>query len=123
MERVRKSIKVELEGIGVAKGELKRFLSPLTVERILKALPLSGRVSRWKEGIYFEVPVKVGPEKPKRRVETGSIAYWPIGSAVCIFYGESQPYSPVNLIGSVTDNIRMFREAAEGTAITLRSES
>ncbi|MGC8849881.1 MAG: cyclophilin-like fold protein, partial [Candidatus Bathyarchaeia archaeon] len=62
-------------------------------------------------------PVKMGPEKPRSKVETGALAYWPMGSAMCIFYGESQPYSPVNLIGKVTDNLAIFKEAAEGTVI------
>ncbi|MEM2122574.1 MAG: cyclophilin-like fold protein [Candidatus Bathyarchaeia archaeon] len=112
-------LKIELEGVGIARGELKRFLSPLTVGKIVDSLPLSGRIARWKEEVYFEVPVKMGPEKPRGRVETGALAYWPMGSAICIFYGESQPYSPVNLIGKVTDNIGIFREAAEGTLIVL----
>lgn len=119
MERARVPIKIEVKEVGVAEGELKRFLSPLTVDKILNSLPLSGRISRWKEEVYFEVPVKAGPEKPRSKVETGAIAYWPMGSAICIFYGESQPYSPVNLIGTVTKNLSIFREAAEGSVIVI----
>jgi hypothetical protein len=119
MERAVIPVKIELEGVGIARGVLKRFLSPLTVGRIVDSLPLSGRIARWKEEVYFEVPVRVGPEKPRSRVEAGALAYWPMGSAICIFYGKSQPYSPVNLIGEVTDNLEIFREAAEGTAILI----
>ncbi|MEM3045237.1 MAG: cyclophilin-like fold protein [Candidatus Bathyarchaeia archaeon] len=119
MERAVIPVKIELEGVGVAKGELKRFLSPLTVGKIVDSLPLSGRIARWKEEVYFEVPVKVGPEKPRGKVEKGALAYWPMGSAICIFYGESQPYSPVNLIGRIIDNLEIFREAAEGTVIIM----
>jgi len=119
MERAKVPIKIELKGIGVAEGELKRFLAPLTVGKILDSLPLSGRISRWKEEVYFEVPVKVGPEKPRSKVEPGAIAYWPMGSAICIFYGESQPYSPVNLIGTVTKNLDIFKDAAEGSVVIM----
>jgi hypothetical protein len=113
----RVSIRFRFEDGRVAEGELLRYLSPRTVDSIVRALPLEGRVARWKEEVYFEVPVKVGAEKPKEKVEKGTIAYWPMGAALCIFYGETQPYSPVNILGKVTANIEVFAEVRSGTKI------
>jgi hypothetical protein len=109
----------KIEGVGEAKGVLKRFLSPKTVDAILRALPIHSRAAVWKEEVYFETAVKAGLEKPKSEVEAGDIAYWPLGSAVCVFYGKSQPYSPVNLIGKVTEGISLFRVVKEGNPIAL----
>jgi hypothetical protein len=109
----------KMEGVGEAKGVLKRFLSPKTVDAILRALPIHSRAVVWKEEVYFETPVKAGLEKPKSKLEAGDIAYWPLGSAVCVFYGKSQPYSPVNLIGKVTEGISLFHAVKEGTPIVL----
>ena len=69
------------------------------------------------EEIYFETPVKIGSEKAKSKVDVGSIAYWPMGSALCIFYGGTQPYSPVNVVGRVLSNLGMFRSVKSGTKI------
>jgi hypothetical protein len=113
----RVSIRFRFEDGRVAEGELLRYLSPRTVDSIVRALPLEGRVARWKEEVYFEVPVKVGAEKPKEKVEKGTIAYWPMGAALCIFYGETQPYSPVNILGKVTANIEVFAEVRSGPKI------
>ncbi len=74
-------------------------------------------MARWKEEIYFEIPVKMGGEKAKRNVEMGDLAFWPMGNAFCVFYGESQPYSPVNIIGRITKNLGLFRRVRSGAKI------
>jgi hypothetical protein len=119
MNEARVLVKFVIEGLGEAKGELKKFLAPKTVEAILKVLPIESYAAIWKEEIYFKVPVKVGSEKPKNKVETGDIAYWPLGSAICVFYGKSQPYSSVNLIGKIIENLEIFKQVKEGVKITL----
>jgi hypothetical protein len=113
----RYKIRLLVEGYGEAEGELIRFQSPMTVDNLAKALPFEGRAARWKEEIYFETPVKLGAEKPKPKVEVGTIAYWPMGSALCIFYGPTDPYSPVNIVGKVASNLEMFRSVKSGTKI------
>jgi hypothetical protein len=84
---------------------------------VVRNLPLEGRAAIWKEEVYFEIPVKMGEEKAKRTVEKGTIAFWPMGSALCIFFGESQPYSPVNVLGKVTKNLEVFSKVKSGTVI------
>jgi hypothetical protein len=113
----RVKIKFMIEGLGEAEGELVRFLAPRTVDTIVRKLPVEGRAALWKEEVYFEIPVKMGEEKAKATVETGTIAFWPMGSALCVFYGQSQPYSPVNILGKVTKNLELFKEIKSGTRI------
>ncbi len=60
-----------------------------------------------------DVMIKV----PKDKVEKGAIAFWPMGSAICVFYGESQPYSPVNILGKITKNLELFKQVKSGTKI------
>jgi hypothetical protein len=110
-------IKFIIEGIGEAEAELIRHLSPRTVDAITKKLPLEGRAALWKEEVYFEIPVTIGEEKPKPTVEKGTLAYWPMGNAICIFYGESQPYSPVNIIGRIIKGLEQFKKTKSGTKI------
>ncbi len=110
-------IKFIVEGLGEAEGELVRFLAPRTVDMIVRKLPIEGRAALWKEEVYFETPIKMGEEKAKATVEKGTIAFWPMGSAMCIFYGESQPYSPVNILGQVIKNLELFSNVKSGTKI------
>lgn len=113
----RYKVRLVAEGFGEAEGELVRFQSPMTVDNLAKALPFEGRAARWKEEIYFETPVKLGVEKAKSSVDVGTIAYWPMGSALCVFYGATQPYSPVNLVGKITSNLELFAKLKSGTKI------
>jgi hypothetical protein len=113
----RVKVKFIIEGLGEAEGELVRFLAPRTVDMIVRKLPIEGRAALWKEEVYFETPIKMGEEKAKATVEKGTIAFWPMGSAICIFYGESQPYSPVSILGQVTKNLEVFISVKSGTKI------
>jgi hypothetical protein len=110
-------IRFIVEGIGNAEGELIRIRSPRTVDTIIRRLPLEGRAALWQQEVYFSIPVKMGNEKAKPTVEKGTLAYWPMGSAFCIFYGETQPYSPVNIIGQITNNLELFEKVKSGTKI------
>jgi len=114
-------VKFIIEGLGETEGELVRFLAPRTVDMIVRKLPIEGRAALWKEEVYFETPIKMGEEKAKGTVEMGTIAFWPMGSAICIFYGASQPYSPVNILGKITGNLELFKQIKSGTKIRVES--
>lgn len=119
ISRVR--VKFIIESLGETEGELVRFLAPRTIDMIVRKLPIEGRAALWKEEVYFETPIKMGEEKAKGTVEVGTIAFWPMGSAICIFYGPSQPYSPVNILGKITGNLEIFRQIKSGTKIRVEA--
>jgi hypothetical protein len=53
-------------------------------------------------------------------VEQGTIAFWPMGSALCVFYGKSQPYSPVSILGKITSNLELFKEVKSGLTMKIQ---
>ena len=112
-------IKFDIEDFGSADGELIRFSAPRTVENILKAMPIDGMVSKFSGYIYFLTQVKLGKEKAKTDITKGDITYWPLGSAICIFYGSSKPYSPMNRIGHITNNLEIFENIKVGKRIKM----
>ncbi|TMI41616.1 hypothetical protein E6H21_02100 [Candidatus Bathyarchaeota archaeon] len=109
-----------IEGVGDAIGEFHRFASPRTADALLRNLPVGGRVVRYGEEVYFQVSVKAPSENPKSVVDVGSIAYWPMGDAVCVFYGPTKPYSPVNKLGRITEGLDLFRNVKEGTIVAIK---
>jgi hypothetical protein len=113
-------IRLDIENVGSAEGELVRIRSPRTTDAIIRQLPIEGLAALWQKEVYFDIPVKMGNEKAKSNVEKGTLAYWPMGSAFCIFYGETQPYSPVNVIGRVTKNLEIFEQVKSGTKIIVK---
>jgi hypothetical protein len=113
-------IKFLIEGLGEAEGELVRFLAPRTIDTIVRKLPMEGRAALYKEEVYFEIPLKMGEEKAKTTIEVGTIAFWPMGSALCVFYGKSQPYSPVSILGKITSNLDLFKQVKSGLTIKVQ---
>ncbi|MBS7623471.1 hypothetical protein KEJ39_07345 [Candidatus Bathyarchaeota archaeon] len=110
-------VRFRVEGLGEAEGSLIRFLAPRTVEALLRAMPLHGITATAKGMLYFSVPVRLGFEKPRTQVDEGDIAYWPIGSAVCIVLERTSPYSPVNLTGRITENLDLFNRVGAGKRV------
>ena len=100
-------------------AELLEKEHPRTCEAIWGALPFEAVVDVWKEEIYFEIPVKVGLEKPTTKTTAGDISYWPDGPAFCVFFGRSQPISSVSTFAVITNGIEDFRELRAADRITV----
>lgn len=85
--------------------------NPTTRDAIADALPLEGDAARWGDELYFRTPVDVPAEDAREEVPVGSLAYWPQGNAVCLFWGptpasegeEPRAASPVNVFAQVED--------------------
>ncbi|WP_435066851.1 cyclophilin-like fold protein [Haloplanus sp. C73] len=87
--------------------------SPETRRAIADALPIDGQATRWGDELYFRIPVDVDAEPTARaEVEPGTIAYWPSGNALCLFWGptpastgtEPRAASPVNVVARIEDH-------------------
>jgi len=101
-----------------------------TAKQVLEALPLTGRANRWGDEIYFSIPVQAdaGPDS-RDEVQVGEIAYWPPGTAFCIFWGatpassgdEPRAASPVNPLGKLDGDAARFAEVASGTEVTIEA--
>ena len=119
-------LKIMSKAVGEAYAELTGE-NPLTVDAIWSKLPIDGKANIWGDEIYFTIPVQVGAENQSEVVQMGDLAYWPPGNALCIFFGptpaswdkEIRPASPVNVIGRIVDNPRLFKLVGPGDKIWL----
>ena len=71
-----------------------------TARLIAEALPFESKAQRWGDEVYFATPIQAGEEDAQPEVPSGTVAYWPPGRALCLFFGQ-QPYSPVNVVGAL----------------------
>lgn len=106
----------------ILEGELRSVLSPRTVEKILKVLPVTSRIHLWKKELYFEIGIQMGSEKAVSSCNAGDIAYWPQGDAICLFFENMMPYGKVNPIGNfTTPNFdEVFESLRSGMGIRFR---
>ena len=120
-----KQILITVGGIEY-KGILK---DTLTAEVINKSLPIEGLAQIWGNEIYFSAPVNVDEESnAKEEVEVGDLAFWPIGSAFCIFFGKTpmstgdkpRAASPVNVFGKIEGTTEKLKQVEPGSMIQIR---
>lgn len=98
-----------------------------TAHMIWNALPIEKHGNTWGDEIYFSIPVRAQEENAKAVVEKGDIAYWPPGSAFCIFFGptpasrgnEIRPASPVNVVGKLLGEPGKFKSVSNGEKVII----
>jgi len=102
------------------------LLDTLTAETIYNALPFEGQAQIWGDELYFSIPVGIDQEQDAREeVEIGDLAFWPIGSAFCIFFGRTpvstsdkpRAYSPVNVFGKLEGNPKALKRVTPGSLV------
>ena len=108
------------------KGELN---DSETAKTIAQALPIEAQGNTWGDEIYFAIPVSCGAEDPQEVVAMGDLAYWPPGSAFCIFFGrtpasegdEIRPASAVNVIGRVDGDATALKAVRSGETVRIEA--
>ena len=97
-----------------------------TADMVWDALPITASASTWGDEIYFSIPVSAEEDDTaEETVELGAIAYWPPGSALCLFFGptpmsqgdEIRPASAVNILGMMEGDPTVLRSVRDGTSI------
>lgn len=93
---------------------------PKTCDEIWEALPIEGEAKIYKEEIYFDIPLEIDPEDATPKTEQGDVSYWPEGPGFCIFFGDSQPVSPVNTFAKIEEGIEKFSDVENGNLVRIR---
>ena len=102
-----------------------------TAQQIWNVLPIEARGNIWGDEIYFSIPVEAETDNAQAVVELGELAYWPPGTAFCIFFGptpmsrgaEIRPASPVNVVGKLIGEPKEFKQVSDGTVVKIEKIS
>jgi len=87
-----------------------------TARLLEEAMPFESTAQRWGDEVYFRTPVETGEENARPEVPSGTVAYWPPGSALCLFFGQ-KPYSPVNVVGQIEGDATVLAGVKDGDAV------
>ena len=112
-------IKITVIDKGEAIGYINRLTAPLTVEAIANKLPINTRTTPAMGHVSILVGIQRGTEKPVSTVKAGTIAYWPRSDAVTIYPKDTKPYSQVNVLGEIEENLELFNRLRSGSRIII----
>lgn len=122
-----------LKSIIITAGEIRveaELNDSPTAKSIAGALPIKSEVQRWGGEIYFSIPVTDKLDSDSREVlEAGELGYWPIGKALCMFFGptpasegsEIQAASAVNIVGKIKGDLTGLWDVADGAEVVVES--
>jgi hypothetical protein len=87
---------------------------------VIDAVPFESTAQRWGEEVYLQTPVDADEEDAQADVPSGTVAYWPPGKALCLFFGQ-RPYSPVNVVGRIEGDATVLANVKDGEAVRVES--
>jgi uncharacterized protein len=111
-------------GKGTFVGNLFKHLSPVTITKILRELPINGRVNFYqKDFAYILTNVITGEEKSRKEFRKGQIAFLPSGSSICFFLQDIRSYKPMNPLGEITQGMEILESLKRGDSIEIEKIS
>ena len=109
-------------GKGSVVGRLYKHLSPVTIGKIQRALPLIGRTNLYEKNfLYILTTVVTGEEKARKEFRRGEIAFMPAGCMLCFFLQDTRSYKPMNPLGEVVEGLALLESSKRGDSIEIES--
>ena len=109
-------------GRGELIGKLYKHLSPVTLTKIQRSIPITGRVNWYETNfVYILTSVTTGEEKSRKEFKRGDIAFMPSGSMICFFLKDTRSYKPMNLLGTISQGMEVLDSCRRGESIDIRT--
>jgi len=129
MSQTELEISFDFVGTGkMAKGSILRYQSPLTVQKIIDACPLTVRgrynVGAKKEYLMLLINIKKGMEKdPYKDTTVGDIVYCPQQDALLLVFAPTKLTLPVRFIGKISEGLDFLSQIPLGTNVKIALKS
>jgi hypothetical protein len=118
----RVALTLELKNKGMLECQLIRHLAPLTVNKIMKSLPVQDRVHVFGDKfVYLETRLEIGAEKQKTQFRRGDISFMTSNASICFFVKDCIA-SPMNHIGIVKQDVKLIDATETGDIMILKKE-
>jgi hypothetical protein len=103
--------------------ELVRHLSPITFSKIIKSMPISGRLHFLDHKLgYVESGLTVGAEKQKSTFQRGDLGFMISNGSICIVLQDTKGLS-MNHIGHCIDDPLLLESMESGEIIFIKLAS
>jgi hypothetical protein len=112
--------KVTIRGKGEFVVELYKHLAPVTVSAIMRALPMSSRVTIYPRAMVCVLTgIKTGVEKQRFEFSKGEIAFLAANGSICFFTANVKSASPLNPVGKLQASHEVLDKLTAGDVMEL----
>ena len=111
----KRQVVIQVENLPEVRAELVRFYAPMTVDEIIRRLPIEGFIATWEEAVYITTDIERGAEKTVSSLKAGDIFYWPPGRILGIALDEQRAKAQMVKVGRVVDDVNPLRGAKQGS--------
>lgn len=116
----RSSVILEVGNRGIVVCEIARHLSPITVNSVLKRLPIQNIVHKIADNaVYIGTGLLLGSEKQRTFFSRGDIGFITSNSSLSFFIKDSIGI-PMNPIGKVKSGLELLETIRPGETMTLK---
>ncbi len=109
-----------IRGKGSAEIVLYRHMAPLTVNALMRVIPIESRANVQEAMVCMFTDVRVGVEKSRTTFSRGEIAFLPLNALICVFVKDVESDRPLNPIGKVEGGMKLFDSVRLGDVIEIR---
>jgi len=114
------NVKIEIHGKGEAEGEVFRHLAPVTLNSLLRKMPLHGRAIKFKnQFVYIISGIIIGMEKARKKLKKGDIGFLSSNGALCFFLENCEVAMPINPLGKINLGLDMLMKVQAGDVISI----
>jgi len=103
-----------VEDLGELEAELIRFFAPMTVDELVRRMPIEGFVARWENVVYITTDIVRGAEKTSAKLAAGDIFYWPPGRALGVAVSGHAARVQTVKVGRVVGDLSLLNQARQG---------
>ncbi|MDA4122634.1 MAG: cyclophilin-like fold protein [Thaumarchaeota archaeon] len=112
--------KVRVRGKGEFVIELYKHLAPITVNALMRALPMSSRVTIYPRAMVCVLTgIKTGVEKQRFEYSKGEIAFLAANGSLCFFTANVKSASPLNPIGKLQSDLGVLERLTAGDVLEI----
>jgi len=115
---------LEIQGKAKLSCELKKHLSPRTVGKIVRSLPLKSNAHLLgKTILYMDTTVDSGLERSKTEFKKGDIAFLPNNGSICFFSTDTVSSKKMTPIGKIISDVEPLTLVKSGDMFSLYADA
>jgi len=120
-------LEIEFPNVGIIELELKKILSPLTIEKIIKLLYSNKEIKtmaryyiKAKDIYMIKINLQKEAERPVFEMKKGEVAYEPLTDSILIALNQCKLNSKISILGKIIKGNEILERLPQSTGCKIK---